>query len=153
MNHSVQTYEAEINQIVVETFQTMLATDVAGMTEAWCSDRAVTALVAFTGTWQGVLTFECGSQAAICFAQRFLQDETIDSVNDDVCDSLGEIANIVAGNLKSVLAPGLSLGTPSVVEGKDYHVRFCGGYVVNKSSFATEVGPFTVRLVENAKVN
>src|SRR5690349_13814435 len=138
-----QAYAAEIDTIVGETFETMLATNVVQNGETCDTESAITALVTFAGDWRGVLTFECAAQPAIGFAQRFLQDESISEMNGDVCDSLGELANIVAGNLKSVLAPGLSLGTPSIVEGKDYHVRFCGGRVVTRRNFSTELGPFT----------
>jgi chemotaxis protein CheX len=151
MQIAEQAHEAEINQIVSETFETMLATQVVTSAPAEIADHVLTALVTFAGDdWKGVLALECGSAPAVGFARRFLQDETIAELNSDVCDSLGELGNIIAGNLKSVLAPGLSLGTPSLVDGKNYHVRFPGGRVVTRCNFSSDVGPFTVRLIETS---
>ena len=36
------------------------------------------------------------------------------------------------------------------VDGKDYHVRFPGGRVVTRCNFASDVGPFTIRLIETS---
>ena len=144
-------HEADINQIVSETFETMLATEVLISAPAETNERVLTALVSFAGEdWKGVLALECGSAPSIGFARRFLLDDTIAELNTDVCDSLGELANIIAGNLKSVLSPGLILGTPALVDAKDYHVRFPGGRVVTRCNFASDVGPFTVRLIETS---
>jgi chemotaxis protein CheX len=152
MRLTEQAYEAEINQIVSETFETMLATDVLTGALPQLEDRVLTAMVSFAGDWTGVLTFECGSAPAIAFARRFLQDDSITELTSDVCDSLGELANIVAGNLKSVLAPGLSLGTPSLVEGNDYHVHFPGAREITRCTFASDAGHFAVRLIENSSL-
>lgn len=147
------TYENEISQIVTDTFQTMLATDTAPTAAAPYGENVVTALVSFGGSWKGALALECGDRQAVLFAQRFLQMDDITEVNGDVCDSMGELANIVAGNLKSVLPSGLGLGTPSVVQGHEYRIRFCGGKIVTHCFFSTDVGVFSVYLVETSNEN
>jgi len=43
--------------------------------------------------------------------------------DEDVRDALGELANMLAGNLKSVLPSGVVLSMPSVIEGSDYSLR------------------------------
>jgi chemotaxis protein CheX len=68
--------------------------------------------------------------------------------DDDVCDALGELANMIGGNLKSVLPRGVSLSLPSVVQGNSYSLRVCGGHRNNRMSFTGPDGPFWVTLVE-----
>ncbi len=144
-------YRDGIGSIVAELFSTMLATEVAPLfsREAHSTNSQLTALVAFDGSWRGVLEFECGATEAIHFARRFLQMDELQECNEDVRDTLGELTNIVAGNLKAVMPGQITLCTPSVVEGRDYSVRICGGSMIGESWFKTEVGTFAVRLIED----
>jgi hypothetical protein len=61
---------------------------------------------------------------------------------------MGEIVNMVGGNLKSVLPHGVALSMPSVVQGRSYSLRVCGSNMVNHQGFVTADGPFWVTLVE-----
>ena len=70
------------------------------------------------------------------------------SVNDDVRDTLGELANMIAGNLKALLPFGVAISMPSVVEGSDYSLRICGGNQASRLTFSSELGEFRVTLVE-----
>jgi hypothetical protein len=67
---------------------------------------------------------------------------------DDVRDSLGEIASMLAGSLKSVLPPGVGLSMPSVVEGADYSLRICGGNLAERAAFLSDAGLFWVTMIE-----
>lgn len=43
---------------------------------------------------------------------------------DDICDTLGELTNILGGTVKAVIsADGCSRSLPVVIEGTDYNVR------------------------------
>jgi chemotaxis protein CheX len=68
-------------------------------------------------------------------------------INDDVRDVLGELANIVGGNLKSLFSPGVGLSLPFVAEGKDYALHLCDSHNGTTVSFTCEVGTFHVSLV------
>ena len=57
------------------------------------------------------------------------------AIDDDVRDVMGELANMVAGNLKSLLPRGVDLSMPSVVEGSDYALRVCGVNAVERTDF------------------
>lgn len=49
--------------------------------------------------------------------------ETSMSWGPEAEDAVAEMANIIAGNLKPHIAPGLSLSLPTVVRGSDYTIR------------------------------
>ncbi|HEY8532290.1 MAG TPA: chemotaxis protein CheX [Micromonospora sp.] len=82
-------------------------------TAAAASD--VHASVSITGTWHGHVVFACSTVAAKRAAAAFLamgEDEVSD---DDVIDVLGELANIIGGNVKSMLPGGCFVSLPHVV--------------------------------------
>ena len=70
-----------------------------------------------------------------------------EAVNDDVRDVLGELANMIGGNIKSAVATGLTLSMPSVTDGSDYGVRICGSEVQDRLGFECAEGPFWITLL------
>ena len=87
------------------------------------------------------------------FAARFLArepsgDDVVDDlVDDDVRDVLGELANMIGGNLKSVLSRGIQLSMPSVVDGSNYSLRICGAEVRALLSFQCAEGIIWIRVL------
>lgn len=149
MRSGENNYETEIRQIVSETFQVMLGTEVCATSDATLPEReGITASVAFRGAWEGTLAFECGRLGAAQFAQRLLQCGQDDQSNEDISDAVGELANIIAGNLKPVLPAELTLGTPYVVHGDSYRGAGGDGKVLSSNAFATDAGIFYVRIFE-----
>lgn len=109
---------------------------------------SVTAAVHFVGDWRGVTLIECTSQQACQFAARFMGIDQPAEIDSDVRDVMGELANMVAGNLKSLLPRGVDLSMPCVVEGSDYNVSMCGLGAVERMPFASATGNFCITLIE-----
>jgi chemotaxis protein CheX len=148
-----RSYESEINETVMDLFGTMLNTEAIPTGEnALPGKDLVTAIVAFAGAWNGDLVLDCCRAQALAFAQRFLQCEDLAEVGEEVISTIAELSNIVAGNLKAVLPSGTNISTPSVIEGA-HHVRVYRGKVINHTIFATDAGPFSVRLIEASNLN
>jgi CheY-specific phosphatase CheX len=61
---------------------------------------------------------------------------------------MGELANMVAGNLKSLLPRGVVLSLPSVVVGSDYGLSVCGVSAVERITFSSATGNFRITLIE-----
>jgi chemotaxis protein CheX len=76
------------------------------------------ATVSITGGWQGHVVISVTATGASALAAAFLDlEEPADPADCDVTDALGELVNMVGGNVKS-LAPGPSaLSLPLVVRG------------------------------------
>ncbi|MET0423577.1 MAG: chemotaxis protein CheX [Actinoplanes sp.] len=70
--------------------------------------------VSITGSWTGHLVYASSTLAARRAAAAFLAMETDEVSQDDMSDVLGELANIVGGNVKAMLPPGAHLSLPSV---------------------------------------
>ena len=70
--------------------------------------------VSITGSWNGHIVYASSIVAAKKAAAAFLAVE-IDRVSgEDVADVLGELANIVGGNVKAMLPPGAAISLPQV---------------------------------------
>jgi chemotaxis protein CheX len=75
--------------------------------------------VSITGTWHGHLVYACSNQAARRAAAAFLAMEADEVGQEDISDVLGELANIVGGNVKAMLPPGCFLSLPTVIMASD----------------------------------
>src|SRR3954466_2594878 len=63
------------------------------------------ASVGFTGDWNGVIVIACDETMGREAAGAMFGTAPSDVASDDVADAIGELANVIGGNLKSLL-PG-----------------------------------------------
>jgi chemotaxis protein CheX len=73
--------------------------------------------VSITGSWHGHVVYASSTAAARHAAAAFMAMEPDEVSQEDVSDVLGELANIVGGNVKAMLPPGCFLSLPQVVLG------------------------------------
>jgi chemotaxis protein CheX len=135
-------------QIVESVFLTMMELEVSSCTAPWnfIGDR-MTSIVYLTGDWNGAVMLECDPHQACLFAGRILCMDPPAAVDDDVRDVLGELSNMIGGNMKSGMSTGVRLSMPSVMNGKDYDVRVCGSEIQNRISFQCDDGNFWVTVL------
>ncbi|WP_432830454.1 chemotaxis protein CheX [Dactylosporangium sp. CA-092794] len=74
----------------------------------------VTASVSVTGAWRGHVLVSCSDQAAKNVAAALLGIEFEEVAEEDIADALGELANIIGGNVKSLLPEPCALSLPHV---------------------------------------
>lgn len=109
----------ELPLAVASVFETMLGLRVAPTDSVRPPEGPVLARVRFTGIWSGSLTLEAGPPLACLWTSRFLAVDLPDAIDDDVRDVLGELANIIGGNVKSAFGPGITLSTPEILDSGD----------------------------------
>jgi chemotaxis protein CheX len=80
--------------------------------------------VSITGTWQGAVVYGSSVAAARHAAAAFLAMEPDEVSEEDISDVLGEIANIVGGNVKAMLPAGCLLSLPQVVLAPEWASRY-----------------------------
>ena len=80
--------------------------------------------VSITGSWTGHLVFASSIAAGRRAAAAFLAVEPDEVSPEDLTDVLGELANIVGGNVKAMLPPGALLSLPQVVMAPESTARF-----------------------------
>jgi chemotaxis protein CheX len=71
--------------------------------------------VSISGSWTGHVVYASSMVAAKNAAAAFLAMEADEVSPEDLSDVLGELANIVGGNVKAMLPPGCFLSLPQVV--------------------------------------
>ena len=146
---SVTALVPHVPHVVTEVFRTMLdlpIEPVEGNLDQ--AGELVTAAVLFVGEWNGAIILECPLVNAFEFTRRFMKTPLPAALDDDVRDTLGELANMVAGNLKGVMPHGVVLSMPSVVAGSDYSLRLCGVVAREAQRFTGDGVAIQVVLVE-----
>lgn len=80
--------------------------------------------VSITGSWTGHVVYASSDAAARRAAAAFLAMEADEVSPEDLSDVLGELANIVGGNVKAMLPPGCFLSLPQVVLAPESTTRY-----------------------------
>lgn len=130
----------EIIQIVQSIWASILnlPIEVSDINEDFPSSdrsRSFTGCVQLTGDFEGATLLHCPSRLAIQLSALMFEEETDKLSIEDVQDALGELTNMVAGNIKPLLKGHSRLSLPSVVEGSDYHLNVPGSYQVQLVKF------------------
>lgn len=142
----------DIIDATTDVFSTMLAIDLAAGKPVTGPEGEVasniTAMLGLGGEIRGMLAVHCPATVAMAITSGFLGMD-VDSLDDDVKDAIGEIANMVAGNLKTAFAGHgikLELAIPTSVIGESYRVGGMLGAKRVAVVFGMESGQFLVEL-------
>jgi chemotaxis protein CheX len=122
-----------VRSVTADVFSTMLGMEVTPEPEHVEQTppviaEGVMALVGLAGPCTGAGVITCGSVFAIQVCNHLLMAEET-SVNEDVLDAMGEVANTIIGNFKTLaeehLGP-LCLSIPTVIHGRNFTSRSIG---------------------------
>ena len=80
--------------------------------------------VSISGAWTGHVVYASSTAAARRAAAAFLAMEADEVSQEDLSDVLGELANIVGGNVKAMLPSGCFLSLPQVVLAPDSATKY-----------------------------
>ncbi len=107
-------------------------------TPAVPAGRTIEGCVHVSGAWTGAVVLQCGRPLAERVAHIMFSCGTRKPVLADVQDAIGEITNMVGGNVKALNKDECSLSLPSVVEGSDFSLRIPGTTVLLSVPFDCE---------------
>jgi chemotaxis protein CheX len=127
----------DLQQIGAEIWAAILGLELEAVeaTAAHCEQvRVITGVVQITGDWAGAVTVQVSEDLARTASALMFGSETDDVTEDEITDTVGELANMTGGNVKSLLAGNCQLSLPSVTTGRDYHVHISGAEVVDRTS-------------------
>ncbi|MBI5083827.1 MAG: chemotaxis protein CheX [Acidobacteria bacterium] len=116
-----------------EVFSTMLGIELLDRADsqgvsAPGTQEGVLALVGLAGQWAGSGIFSCSSAMGRRIAGHLLMQE-YQSIDDEVLDAIGEVTNMVLGNVKTSLEDELGpmgLSIPTVIYGRNFTTRSVG---------------------------
>jgi len=142
----------DIISATTDVFSTMLAVDlVVGDPVEGAGGEVVsniTSMLGLGGDIRGMLAVHCPAAVAMAITSGFLGMD-VDTLNEDVKDAIGEIANMVAGNLKVAFAGDgvkAELAIPTSVIGESFRVGGMLGAKRVAVPFGMESGQFLVEL-------
>ena len=105
-----------------EVLNTMIFMDVRESCEQQQSGDMLLGSITFTGELEGCLTIYCNISCARAIALNMLGMEETEDLNEaEICDAIGEVANMVMGSVKSRIqeaASNLDVSVPTVVRGQ-----------------------------------
>lgn len=82
----------------------------------------ISGVIGLAGKSKGVLAIHVPNTVAMAITGSFLGMD-VDEMNEDVDDAVGELANMLGGDLKSALSENgkdIDLGLPSIISGRLY---------------------------------
>ena len=141
-----------IVEAVEEIFTSMVMMEVSvreeTQPEAHPLIDSISGVIGLAGTHKGVLAIHLPHRVAIAITGSFLGMD-VEEINSDVEDAVGELANMLGGNVKSILSEkgrDIDLSLPTTISGKEYD------YQTNKDAekiiipFQCATGRFTIEL-------
>lgn len=145
---SLTGYDEQIAQIATDIFCSMLQMEVV-IDDSKSPNIEVGALVRFEGAWNGALVIECSLDQAFDVTNRLMRIERPSAFDDNVVDALGELANMIGGNLKALLPPRNILSVPSVFLNCVAIEQLSNLSESARITVQSEIGPFSIRLLEH----
>lgn len=143
--------ESQIRSIVRSVWSTQLGLEVhdAEGTVQPAPSPTMTAAIHINGDSHGGIRLEC-SRAIVRRAASIMFDLPAEQLaDDDDRDVIGELANVVAGNIKALMPGSNSISLPTIVEGSDYHVSTLDVRSSAAFSFTLDGESMTVTVVEH----
>lgn len=120
-----------LNEVLIESakevFETMVFMDLAESTEPDqnVEGQVLLGSITFKGSLEGCLAICCSMSCAQAIAINMLGIDTTEQLTEeDTCDAIGEIANMIMGSVKSRLLEkvgNLEVSIPSVASGR--HIK------------------------------
>lgn len=142
----------KIIDAVIEIFSSMVMMDIsvgeAEVNESGKLHNTITGLIGLAGTHKGVLAIHIPHPVALAITSSFLGIE-VNEINEDVEDAVGELANMLGGNVKTVLTENgrdIELSLPSTISGASYNFQPSKDVQKVVVRFSTAHGPFLAEL-------
>ncbi|WP_437185413.1 chemotaxis protein CheX [Planctomicrobium sp. SH668] len=106
-----------LQQITTDVMSGMLGLDLIHVSDQPEATDGVIAAIRISGDWETALELRASWPSANRIASRMFDLDIDDLTEEETCDALGEIANMIGGNLKGILNGETRLSLPCV--GKD----------------------------------
>ena len=140
--------EGAITEIVNMVCTTVLGLDAVpseGFTRQR-NERTMVGCVQITGTWSGAVLVECRPEFAAAAARIIFSSEETPTLEEER-DALGELTNMIAGNLKALLPSPSFLALPTISDGVDGVLAVLGSRVVERFDLTVAGHGLTVVVV------
>lgn len=111
-------------------------------------DQVVSSALYFERESRGVILVECSEELAYLFTSRLMSIDLPVSVDADVADSMGELANMIGGNLKGLLPAETVISMPVLLEKQNVASVVGSRLLLTRLCFASEHGVCRISLFD-----
>ncbi|WP_136807903.1 chemotaxis protein CheX [Desulfosediminicola flagellatus] len=111
-------------------------------------EDSISGVIGLAGTHKGVLAIHLPNKVAMAITSSFLGME-VTEIGEDVEDAIGELANMLGGNVKTSLSEkgrDIELSMPSTISGHKYNFQPTKEVEKVLINFSCEVGTFAIEL-------
>lgn len=139
----------DINALTMQVWESVLCLPLeTEAPEPRDDELNVVGMVNITGNWEGSVLVRCTRPLARSITEAMFGMDPGEASADEIADALGEIANMIGGNVKSLVPGPSQLSLPTVV---DYDfLSFPLSEECAHSSFFTEDQPMLVTVLRRA---
>ncbi|MFN2524321.1 MAG: chemotaxis protein CheX [Mycobacteriales bacterium] len=126
--------EDDIQEIATSIWETLFSAPLERTDSAHdVPEPVVTGCVTIEGAWNGAVMFRCEQALAQVLAGELFQSPS--PTADEVRDTVGELTNMLAGNVKALLPDPSRISLPTVAFGGDYELRVLGTATIEQVGF------------------
>jgi len=109
----------------------------------------ISAVIGLIARTEGAMVISFPDASALAFTRRILTGVNDDPTDDIVRDCVGEVANVIAGQARGILANSpyaFAMSTPTVVSGAGHEIRHKPDMPCLVTAFRSELGDFALQL-------
>ncbi len=136
----------QIAEIAGDVWTSFLSMDLAPDGSEPLTGPTLTGCVHISGDWDGSVFVQCAADHARLAAEAMFAADPGTLSPDEVSDALGELTNMVGGNIKSLLPAPSKLSVPSVAGGDSYTLRIPGATRVEAVTLRSPGGPVHISI-------
>lgn len=140
----------KIIEAAKEIFSTMVMMEISvngdQMAESIPLTESISGVIGMAGTHKGVLAIHIPNKVAMTITGSFLGMD-VEEINEDVEDAVGELANMLGGNVKSILSENgkdIDLSLPTTITGQQYDFQPTKDAERIIIPFSCDTGEFTI---------
>lgn len=145
-------YKKKIIDSTTEIFTSMVMMEIESSGDESGLDgtlvNSITGVIGLAGSYKGVLAIHLPHKIALDITSNFLGMD-VEEINEDVEDAVGEIANMIGGDVKGFLASAggdINISLPSTISGASYEFQPTKNAEKFLVPFKTGSGQFVVEL-------
>jgi chemotaxis protein CheX len=135
--------EGQIIKVTENIWKSMMGLEVKVVNEAWGADKEqIASFIQIMGAWEGTVILECKKELSRRLTALILSIPVEKISDKEILDALGELVNIIAGNLREFFPQPCHISLPTAVGGWDYTLRFPSSEKVSEVIFECGAGQF-----------
>lgn len=124
---TVQMTQPDLAEIVGTAISLMLGIDLGEPVDGELgATYEIGASVQLLGDWEGAVVVACSNDFGRQAAAEMFGTPADAITGEEITDALGELANMIGGNVKPLLPGAEHLSLPTVIQGRELHLNVPG---------------------------